>query len=590
MKLPQVTNLPELYDMLRPIQQRAADVLCASGIYRGQIILPTGVGKTLVQVYAILKELTSLPPGDKGLPTYGVALMASHRILLCEQLILETVKVAMQLGIPFNVLTVASNGIDEGDVALLDIEGVGDFKKKHLVKKTTSSKEVLEFAEMTKKMHRMLLVVCTYQSMARLAGILPNIACMDEAHTTTEEDKHGHVGLMLPSMAKAFFFTATSVTGCNGRGMDSTEFYGQVLNVVAPRAAIDSHDILPPMMHTVRVTMAKVPKVKASTKEKVKSDLTKDDRAVIQAAYKAHREIVLHTSKGKVAPKLLISVAGVKDMVALITNVSFNKWALQSGVQVIAFSSGMGYYANGLDTTRKEALERLRGLKENEGALILHYDILTEGIDLPNITGVLPLRELNKVKFLQLLGRAARLQKDDRILIYADTTGTTGSSVDSVEHKVIADPRLLKPVYWVIHCPQLNVHAVDSNLSLVEIIREAYEVSPEERNQPETSTTSTETDAASVLPESVQTAAEKGQTLRYEHDFEALVFKEMTEEDKLALINDMLDNYQGVNDGQEASQDTPYPPLPAPDTLGAQAGAAEPATEYQTFSHVYMGR
>jgi superfamily II DNA or RNA helicase len=46
--------------------------------------------------------------------------------------------------------------------------------------------------------------------------------------------------------------------------------------------------------------------------------------------------------------------------------------------------------------------------------IILHYDILAEGIDVPGITGIMPLRTLGKAKFLQTFGRAARLDIEDR--------------------------------------------------------------------------------------------------------------------------------------------------------------------------------
>jgi hypothetical protein len=45
--------------------------------------------------------------------------------------------------------------------------------------------------------------------------------------------------------------------------------------------------------------------------------------------------------------------------------------------------------------------------------IILHIDILTEGIDVPGITGILPFRSLKKSKFIQTLGRASRMSPDD---------------------------------------------------------------------------------------------------------------------------------------------------------------------------------
>ena len=58
-------------------------------------------------------------------------------------------------------------------------------------------------------------------------------------------------------------------------------------------------------------------------------------------------------------------------------------------------------------------------LEDNEDAILFHYDILTEGIDLPAITGVLPLRDLPLIKLIQNVGRSVRLLKEDRENLYS---------------------------------------------------------------------------------------------------------------------------------------------------------------------------
>jgi superfamily II DNA or RNA helicase len=45
--------------------------------------------------------------------------------------------------------------------------------------------------------------------------------------------------------------------------------------------------------------------------------------------------------------------------------------------------------------------------------------MLTEGMDLPSITGVMPLRNLGLTKLIQLIGRALRLHKNDRVNLYS---------------------------------------------------------------------------------------------------------------------------------------------------------------------------
>ena len=49
----------------------------------------------------------------------------------------------------------------------------------------------------------------------------------------------------------------------------------------------------------------------------------------------------------------------------------------------------------------------------------MHIDILTEGMDLPAITSILLLRNLNEIHLFQTLGRGLRLTKSDRQGLYS---------------------------------------------------------------------------------------------------------------------------------------------------------------------------
>ena len=61
-------------------------------------------------------------------------------------------------------------------------------------------------------------------------------------------------------------------------------------------------------------------------------------------------------------------------------------------------------------------MKNLQSLKADERAVILHYDILSEGIDVPGITGVMFLSAQlpGKPKILQTIGRSTRLLSIDR--------------------------------------------------------------------------------------------------------------------------------------------------------------------------------
>jgi superfamily II DNA or RNA helicase len=62
--------------------------------------------------------------------------------------------------------------------------------------------------------------------------------------------------------------------------------------------------------------------------------------------------------------------------------------------------------------------------------LVLHYDILTEGIDVPGLTSCMPIRNLNKSRFIQTFGRCARPNSEDRQKI--DSGEIDWTDVDSM--------------------------------------------------------------------------------------------------------------------------------------------------------------
>ena len=562
--------MQNFHSKLKQHQQQACVAMQAAN--RGQFLYPTGSGKTWVQVYSMLKEIDTATP--------GVVLMAAHRLLLCEQLLTQLLELAfhgeMNNRWEFNVLTVASGGLDEEDIARIECHN-GNLLQRCIVKRSTTHQEIVNFAQKTAGMGRHLLIVSTYQSLDKVAGVPVSIACFDEAHTATEASKFSNLQKVLPSCAKAYYFTATQVVGCGGRGMDNVTVFGKTLGQMTPRKAIDLGLILPPLLHRVSV------KGKAG-------NLT-----ALKAAFKAHREKVLAVpanAGGILGPKLLVSAAGIEEIVGWATHKEFHKWAMESGIQVITFSSSFGYYVNGLDVTRKEALDKLQDLKDDESALILHYDILTEGIDLPNITGILPLRELDTVKFRQTCGRAARLFGQDRVLLERNP----GAASKIVDGQVILSPLLVKPNFWVVVVPTLSKEVQAAETTQVTILREAYELDPVSREAPDVSTSSGTEEADSVIPRAQQTTSEASFRAEYSHEFEAYVFGGLADSEKERVLDGFLDQIEAEqkqeeeNNGynQEAESPDTEADAPLPPAVQERAPGRAPTGD-SNFSHVYCG-
>jgi hypothetical protein len=103
-------------------------------------------------------------------------------------------------------------------------------------------------------------------------------------------------------------------------------------------------------------------------------------------------------------------------------------------------------------------LNTAQNLSESDEAIIFHIHMLTEGIDVPGITGQMIWRNVGIISFLQNVGRAARLHAFDRERLY-------NGSLQAKDHK-----DFVKPFAWII-LPILKSNALDSTEKYKNIIR-----------------------------------------------------------------------------------------------------------------------
>jgi hypothetical protein len=161
----------------------------------------------------------------------------------------------------------------------------------------------------------------------------------------------------------------------------------------------------------------------------------------------------------------LVSTRGANDIKNFLSSNEYTELR-NSGVDVFAISSNqeVGNDVNGEKVKRQEFLKRLReyGKDVNKEMLILHFDILTEGIDVPGITTIMPLRELNKSRFIQTYGRCARVDIRDRVRI--DSGEINPNDLD----------RMVKPYAYIIlpYLTQTNKDDSDSMRNIIYEVRQ----------------------------------------------------------------------------------------------------------------------
>jgi len=409
---------------------------------KGKVILPTGTGKTWIQALDLANRI-----GEKN--EFGIYVVVAPRIMLSYQLLSENKKIMYPRGIDARYLCVHSGGVSEDntDMEILRLQNDIQYSESS---STTSSDEIKSFIRKVKKENKPLIIFTTYNSAERIidglgSNKIDTIYC-DEAHYLVRENFHTF--LKKVKSKNIFFFTATEKhsESDEGLGMNNEETYGNILYFMSPRQAIDGGLMLRPRMQIVTT---------ATKDYKFSEDLDKSFSNVVFQSFRQHEFAMGRNGK------LLVVVRGSSDMVRFIKSKECSD-LMRLGVNIFVVSSReeIGNWINGKQKKRDEFLEELKevGSDPTKRMIVLHYDILTEGIDTV-FTGVLPFKGLGKLKFIQTYGRVARLDHEDR-------TRIKNGEITSNDLEL-----MYKPYGWVV-IPALLFEGIDDNQRITNLVYE----------------------------------------------------------------------------------------------------------------------
>jgi hypothetical protein len=317
----------------------------------------------------------------------------------------------------------------------------------------TSPIAIREFIDKAKSGDLPVILFSTYNSAERINDAIPdekiNIVVNDESQYLVQEKFHDIIKIL--NSKRCYFFTATTIhtASTTGRGMNNVSSYGEIIYEMSPREAIDMGKMVRPRMHFV---------IPGSGSSYTKDDFDSNLGRIISEAFAQHNYAIGQFSKAK----MLVSVKGVGDIEKFFQSKEY-ALLLRTGLKVYAVASDekIGNNINGEKVNRREFLNRLKedGRKPSQELIILHYDILAEGIDVPGITGIMPLRTLLKAKFLQTYGRTARMDIEDR------------ENIDSGKIKPDQLSEMNKPYAWVI-VPTIIHEDADSKEHIGQLITE----------------------------------------------------------------------------------------------------------------------
>lgn len=433
---------------LRDYQKEAVEE--AFGCTRGIVCLPTGSGKTAIQSHTIIRDIQDNP----GHRTY---LVLAPRIVLSFQLMKEYFIDLNEIGIQCWYAGLHSGG--SVDIKEFEEERNEDITFQH-IQATTSSVALKEEIEKAKERDLPIIIFGTYHSAERAPlalGQTPyNLVICDEAHYLVSdqfEDLVKFDGLLADRM---IFYTATmqETSSDTGKGMNNQDRFGRVIYQKIPREMIDMGYMVRPRMHIVQLDA-----------DLSKDQLISEAGRIVAESFAQHEYIARRTGK------ILVTCTGTPMVKNILQSKEIRSLQRRRGCKVYAVASdpAIGNQIDGVQYTRQEFLRKLRfdGLEKSQEMIILHIDILTEGIDVPGITGILPFRSLAKSKFIQTLGRASRICRDD---IESFTEG-------EYTHNDLKE--MAKPYSWVILPDIEGEDTAEDSIRLVKELR-TYGFNPRE--------------------------------------------------------------------------------------------------------------
>ena len=334
---------------LRNHQNTVIDILSKNR--KGQIIVPTGGGKTMCMI-------------EDAKKVSGTVVVVAPRILLAEQLSSEFLEIIDNVSVMHvhSGETTHFSSTKASDVYMWDLHTRGD-----------------------------KIIFTTYHSLHRIqeSHIHVDTIYFDEAHNAIQKNFIEAVEWFSICASRCYFFTATPKHSNTPMkvGMNDWDIFGEVLiNVPAPQLVNEGH-ILPP-----KVIIKDI-------------DVADDSRF----SYEKDCDHILDTIDDIDVDKVLICARSTKQIVNLISLSDFAYGLTQREYNWLYITAKTGAVINGKKVDRETFFNTLNTWgKGNERFVVLHHSILSEGINVSGLEAALFLRSMDYVGISQTIGRVIR--------------------------------------------------------------------------------------------------------------------------------------------------------------------------------------
>lgn len=445
-------------DGLNIHQKESFDLMLNEYLY--QFRLPTGVGKGYLMITHLFHTILSEKKND-------LIAIVSHRLSLNNQHLKEIIEKCIDLELIGRVkfLTIGSSSLNISKILKKDQTEGGDLNKgfnkslynfnknkdiksrltiTDIFKSTLKTNQVNSIIKDNKENGFITIIVSTYNSLDKLRNNEIDITYLDEAHILASENDNSNFkkSYEVIKSKKKFFFTATPKDIeeqyikdglCEEIFlMNNKSIFGDIYEVRFNKC-VEMGYITKPFLHIACPSeMMNNNFNYESTENKIK---------FIKDCFSAHQTHIKENSSNpdSIEAKMLVRCESVPAMWEIRNNLIDN---IDDDIIVCAGASYINRKERRESKTdnhvigkkwirnRDEFIDEIQKISDDQKVIILQYDIFSEGINVPGITGVMFLQKnLPTIsKIIQIIGRSTRLHKIDRDLIKKGLISTSDYS------------------------------------------------------------------------------------------------------------------------------------------------------------------
>jgi len=332
---------------------------------KGQLIVPTGGGKTMCMITDAISQFSS---------SNKTIVVVAPRILLTQQLSEDFLEI-----IGLNDLLVRVLHVHSGHTS-------------HYT--TTKSSRIFNWV--VDNWQKNKIIFTTYHSLHRIqeSGIPVDTIYFDEAHNSVQKHFFPATEYFGTGNRRCYFFTATPKHSDTIKGMNNEYVYGKVLEQVPAPELVMKGVILPP-----KVIVKQLQMVKGN-----------------QTNYELDSENLLETINEQKVGKVLVCARRTAQITGIISETDFGRVLHYRGYSWMYITAKTGAVIDGKKVSRGKFFRILNawGKDNQKKFVVLHHSILSEGINVSGLEAVLFMRNMDYIGISQTIGRVIRLRHDDK--------------------------------------------------------------------------------------------------------------------------------------------------------------------------------